>query len=67
MEQSETEGVGIIGPYGGLADSFRRAHTVRPYEVSADLVQRADLGPLQTYPQTWFGRPMRTSAPTEVP
>ena len=41
MEQSETEGVGIIGPYGVSADLVWRAHTVRPYGVSADLVRRA--------------------------
>ena len=42
VERSETEGVGIIGPYGGSANLFRRAHTVRPYGVGADLVRRAD-------------------------
>ena len=40
-EQSEAEGVGIIGPYGGGADLFRRAHGMRPYGVGAGLVRRA--------------------------
>ena len=31
MERSETEGVGIIGPYRGSATLVRRAHTMRPY------------------------------------
>ena len=41
VERSETEGVGIIGPYGGGADLPRRAHTVRPYGGFADLARRA--------------------------
>ena len=33
-EQSEAEGVGIIGPYRHVANLSRRAHTMRPYRVT---------------------------------